>query len=64
MSAPSFKTSDSRVAHIRNLAFWKKTVQFVPGSVVVITGAGSGIARQCARIYASRGTYFSIPYFL
>ncbi len=54
----SFATSNKRVSHVRNLFFWENVASFVPGTVVVITGAGSGIARQCARIYASRGMLF------
>jgi NAD(P)-dependent dehydrogenase (short-subunit alcohol dehydrogenase family) len=40
--------------HVRNFAFWKGQDQYVPGSVIVITGAGSGIGRAVALQYAKR----------
>jgi len=47
--------STGRAAHIRNLAPWQKPRPWKAGSVVVITGAGSGIGRECALQYAKRG---------
>jgi len=55
MSAQLFPSSDKKSAHVRNLFFWEKNAGFIAGSVVLITGGGSGIARQVARVYATRG---------
>ncbi len=40
-------------SHIRNL-FFKKPNYFVDGSVIVATGAGSGICKQVVLEYAKR----------
>jgi len=58
MSTPPaslFPLSTKKSAHVRNLFFWERTADFVPGTVVLITGGASGIARQVARTYAARG---------
>lgn len=44
-------------AHIRNLSFWKKSY-FKEGSVIVATGAGSGICRAVCLKYGTRDCKF------
>ncbi len=52
--ASKFKTSDAKASHIRNMYVWEPAPKWNNGTVVLITGAGSGIGRQIARIYAAR----------
>lgn len=45
----------SMATHIRNIQFWRsKPSRTLPNSIVVITGAGSGIGQNVAYIYAQR----------
>lgn len=40
--------------HIRNICWWANKKQFKPNSVILITGAASGIGKNVALIYAQR----------
>jgi hypothetical protein len=51
----SSTASTASTAHIRNLAFWQSNQsKWKANSTVLITGAGSGIGREIAMIYARR----------
>ena len=42
-------------SHVRNFYFWEKQRSYYkPDSVILITGAGSGIGKQVALVYAQR----------
>jgi len=43
-----------RVPHAKNIMFWKKSPGWKPNSIIVITGAGSGIGKNVALAYARR----------
>jgi short-subunit dehydrogenase len=56
MSRPETKTQKPKyqVTHARNLLFWRKNIVWKPNSIIVITGAGSGIGKNVSLLYSRR----------
>jgi len=43
-----------QVTHAQNLAFWRKKIVWKPNSIIIVTGAGSGIGKNVALAYSRR----------